>query len=173
MIFLVYNPAAAGHSDAAIPYSCTVTQNKPQDSLRKESRVSCSCGVNKKIDQKSCAPNPIYATRCKCFAQCKPCSSSCCCKNCSNPFGTQPEKPIGVKRQRRSHSMQITLPTSKRFAEDKGEEMSTSVWSSFESILLREIIKESKKDQSIVPHKIYNDVVYYANSNFCTIHSMK
>lgn len=67
--------------------------------------------------------------------------------------------------------MQITLPTSKRFAEDKGEEMSTSVWSSFESILLREIIKESKKDESIVPHKIYNDVVYYANSNFCTIHS--
>lgn len=97
MIFLVYNPAAAGHYDAAIPYSCTVTQNKPQDSLRKESRVSCSCGVNKKIDQKSCAPNLIYATRCKCFAQCKPCSSSCCCKNCSNPFGTQPEKPIGAK----------------------------------------------------------------------------
>ena len=59
--------------------------------------------------------------------------------------------------------MQINLPTSKRFAEENREEMSTGVWSSFATILLKEII--------IVPHKMYDDVVYYANSNFCTIHA--
>ena len=56
--------------------------------------------------------------------------------------------------------MQITLPSSKRFAEEKGEEMSTGVWSSFEIILLKEIIKASKKDELIIPHKMYDDIVY-------------
>ena len=65
--------------------------------------------------------------------------------------------------------MQITLPTSKKFAEDKGEELSAGVWSNLESILLKEIIKASKINESIIPHKLYNDIVCYANSNFCTV----
>ena len=64
MMFLVHNPVAGGHYDAAIPYSCTINQNKLQDPVRKDSHVSCSCGVNKKTDQKSCTPNALYATRC-------------------------------------------------------------------------------------------------------------
>ena len=118
---MVYNSDAGGHYDAAIPYPCTINQTKLED-VRTEPHISCSCGVNKKGEQKSCMPNVVYATRCKCYAQHKSCSSSCHCKNCSNPYGVRPQKPTGTKRQRRPHSMQITLPISKKFAEDKGED---------------------------------------------------
>ena len=51
MMFLVHNPVAGGHYDAAIPYSCTINQNKLQDLVRKDSHDSCSCGVNKKTSK--------------------------------------------------------------------------------------------------------------------------
>ena len=118
MIFLVHDSTAGGHYDAAIPYSCIINQSESdlQVQVRKISQVFCNCGVNKKNDQKSCVSNPSYASRCKCYAQHKPCSSSCRCKNCSNPYGARPQKPAGIKRP-----MQITLPTSKSLLKIKGK----------------------------------------------------
>jgi len=167
VIFMIYNPAGSGHYDAALPYSSTINSNKVESTTRKEISICCSCGVNKKDDAKSCAPNTTYATRCKCYGQCKSCGSSCRCKNCSNPYGVKPSKSVGVKRQRRPHSMQIALPNSKKFAEDRGEQLSTGVWSNFESIVLKEVIETSKIHESSTL-ELYNDIVYYANSKFCT-----
>ena len=110
-------------------------------------------------------PNTAYATRCKCYGQGVSCSLNCRCKNCSNPNGARPDKSGSSKRIRRPHEMQITLPDSKMFAEDRGEDMSTGSWSIFESIVLQEIL--NPENETI--DKVYSDIVYYANSNFCTI----
>ena len=64
-------------------------------------------------------PNSLYATRCECFAQRIPCSSICHCKNCSNPYGVSPEKPVAGKRKRRPHAMQIIYQPAKDMQKKK------------------------------------------------------
>ena len=124
-IFLIYNPTGAGHYDAALHYArqtITIDKTIPVE------LGGCSCGVNRKNSMKSCASNAFYSTRCKCYRKSKSCSMLCRCKECGNPFGARPIKH-GVKRKRRPHSLQLVLPSSKKFALDRGEFLSTSLWS--------------------------------------------
>ena len=109
-----------------------------------------------------CAPNPLYASRCKCYKSSKPCNSSCRCKNCCNPCGVKSYSEGKSKRHRRNHSLQDDIPSSKKFAEDRGETVESGVWSTFESIVLNEVqqIVEENSDLDIV--KMYNDIKYYA-----------
>ena len=166
-VFLIYDPRGPGHYDAALPYKCT---NGPPHTVSEvpQSQTSCNCGVNKKHPVTSCAPNPVYSSRCKCYKQSKPCNSLCHCKSCSNPYGVKPCKQEGPTRQRRRHSMQEDVPSSKRFAEERGELVEAGTWSNFESIVLNEIYYIAEKDQNVDAVKLYDDVVYYAHSNFCT-----
>ena len=102
-----------------------------------------------------------------------PAAHSCQCKECGNPFGVRPIKQ-GFKRKRRPHSLQLVLPSSKKFALDRGESLSTSLWSDFESIVLNEILNvvEEGNAQSDVT-KLYNDTVYYSKSSFCAFPVMQ
>ena len=73
------------------------------------------------------------------------------------------------KRYRRPHSMQVEIPTSKKFAEDRGEELSTGIWSEFETVVLNEVINTLKDDDNEEDmYKVYNDVVRYSKSNCCS-----
>ena len=65
--------------------------------------------------------------------------------------------------------MQDDIPSSKRFAEDRGEMVESGAWSTFESIVLNEVhqVVEKISDEDTV--KMYNDIKYYANSTFCTL----
>ena len=94
LIFLIYDPEGPGHYDAALPYSYLNDQQSNEASIKSEKsvkhQVSCSCGVNKKDSTSSCAPNPHYASRCKCYKSGQPCSSYCRCKHCCNPYGVKP-----------------------------------------------------------------------------------
>ena len=128
---------------------------------------SCSCGVNKMNSGKRCAPNPFYATRCKCYLKSQPCNSSCHCKDCGNPCGVRPPQQQLGKRKRRPHSLQQAIPSSKLFAVDRGETLSAAIWSDFESIVLDEICKRSQEDFNV--EKMYNDIVGYSKSTFCTV----
>ncbi len=78
-------------------------------------------------------------------------------------------KPKGGKRIRRPHLSQVDIPTSKKFALERGEILSTGVWSDFESIVLNEIISHQEKDSTIDIVTTYNDIVYYSMSTFCAI----
>ena len=63
--------------------------------------------------------------------------------------------------------MQIQVPSAKRFAEERGESIPTSIWSDFESTVLS-VIKDSVmngEESAIV--KLYNDTVYYSTALFC------
>lgn len=60
------------------------------------------------------------------------------------------------------------MPSSKRFAEERGELVEAGSWSNFESIVLNQIYQILEKDQNVDAIKLYGDVVYYAHSNFCT-----
>lgn len=170
-LILVYDPSGSGHYDAAVPYSNTVGQEATEQATvtNKSTSTSCRCGVNKKIGN-VCAPNAVYASRCKCYLQSQPCTTLCCCKGCKNPYGVRVPKPKGVKRNRRPHSLQIALPTSKRFAVDRGESLSTSIWSDFESIILDEILSNHQDALSTTDiTNTYNSIVYYSKSTFCSI----
>ena len=134
-----------------------------------QSQVSCSCGVNKTNFTSTCAPNPLYATRCKCYKCLQPCNNNCRCKNCCNPCGVKPCSEGKQKRQRRNHSLQDNLPSSKKFAEDRGEKVESGVWSTFESIVLHEIQQIVEENANLDPTNMYNDVRNYATSTFCTI----
>ena len=167
-VFLIYDPRGPGHYDAVIPYRCTTGVPHTACQVTTASKVSCNCGVNKKSLTTSCSPNQVYSTRCKCYKQSKLCSSLCHCKNCSNPHGVKPCKQESSTRQRRRHSMQEDVPSSKRFAEERGELVETGCWSNFETLVLSEIHNIAEKNQNADSVKLYNDVVNYAHSNFCT-----
>ena len=163
-IFLLYTHTGPGHYDAALPYSKTVGQASPTSTSVKVG--SCSCGVNKSHSGKSCAPSGVYATRCRCYLNSRPCTSFCRCKDCTNPCGIRPHMQQGTKRQRRQHSMQQQIPSSKMFALDRGESLSTAIWSDFESIVLAEICALGQQEDIT---KFYNDIVYYSKSSFCMV----
>ena len=174
IVILVYDPSGSGHYDAVVPYSNTVGQATiGQDVVSMESTaVSCRCGVNKKNIGNICAPSAVYASRCKCYLKSQPCTSLCSCKDCANPNGVREPKPKGVKRSRRPHSLQAAVPTSKRFAIDRGESLSTSIWSDFESIVLDEILLCHQEASTIDVTNIYNNIVNYSKSTFCIYNSL-
>ena len=171
--FLIHTPSDAsglqGHYDCALPFN--FNSSVPQQS--KSLSLSCRCGVNKTDETSSCKPSPFYATRCKCLKESKPCTSECKCRNCGNPAGVRPQ--LHVKpRTKRKHVFQQDVPTSKRFANECGEEISRGVWSDFESILLSEVItrvsatneQDDQFEYNIIT-KLYNEVVYYSTAPFC------
>ena len=135
-VFVVYDPTGPGHYDAALPF------NKCGDEKAKEKKttaISCSCGVNSADSaRKSCIPLPHYNSRCKCYRQSQSCTSICRCKNCANPHGER--RVLPSKRKRTLHSFQISLPNSKKFAEDRGESVVAGVWSEFETIVVLEML---------------------------------
>lgn len=167
-LFIVYDSNGGGHYHAALLYNQTqaarLKQNKKQ--------LSCNCGVNSSDKEiKSCVPLQFSNTRCKCFKISHPCSRLCRCKNCENTFGKRITNKQ-MSRKRTVHSLQVKIPTSKKFAVEKGEDISTALWSEFETIAILKVLKHlesnSEGDDDIT--KIYNDVVYYSKSLFCTLH---
>ena len=133
-----------------------------------QSQVSCSCGVNKTNFTSTRAPNPLYTTRCKCYKCLQPCDNNCRCKNCCNPFevkacseGNDSDAIIPCRI--------IYVPSSKKFAEDRGETVESGVWSTFESIVLHEIQQIVEENVNPDPMNMYNDVRNYATSTFCTV----
>ena len=44
-----------------------------------------------------------------------------------------------MKKVTRQHPLQVKIPKSKRFAEDRGEIVSEAIWSHFETVLLNEL----------------------------------
>ena len=165
--FLVYTPFGQGHYDAAIP--CHKVSR--QTSCNELKPTSCRCGVNnKKLTAQSCTPCPIYTTRCTCYKASRPCTSLCRCTNCENPCGQRPPPLLAKKRIRRKHDLQIDIPSSKRFAQERGEHISEGIWSSFESTVLHDICTslQQETDSGIIT-KLYNDIVYYSTSSYCLV----
>jgi hypothetical protein len=154
-LFLVYNPLGCGHYDAAIPFNCQI-QEKPQPQLK------CSCGVNN--NTQSCCPTPRYSSRCPCFNNNKECTFLCRCKNCANPNG---QKPPVKGRKRRAHQLQLQVPKSAKFANDRGEKLTEGNWSEFEKIVLNEIVAHTTQKDVLEIHKLYNDIVFYSGAPFC------
>jgi len=168
--FLIYYSVGVGHYDAAIPYGQKV-MNQGFHHVKNSNRqlqIACSCGVNKNSQGLSCSPESSYATRCKCYKNNKKCGALCRCKECKNPFGK--EESTKCKRLRQPHLMQVDIPSSKKFAIDRGEAISESIWSDFETLVLKEIqlFVLNDADRADVV-KLYNDVVSYSSSSFCTI----
>ena len=69
---------------------------------------------------------------------------------------------------RRKHLLQVEIPKSKQFAEERGEIMSGAIWSHFETILLNELCT-ALLDQltNEVITKVYNDIVDCSTSSHC------
>lgn len=90
----------------------------------------------------------------------------CKCHNCGNPGGVRPVVQVKT-RVKRKHAFQQDIPSSKRFAEDRHEELVKGVWSDIEAMLLNEIItkafpdgQHSDRDLEHIT-KLFNEVVYY------------
>lgn len=169
MIFLLYNPTESGHYDAIIPYIkfYTVKEFKANSKPHKE-YSSCRCGINGNNSRKSCSPNQSYATRCKCYLSSTPCSSYCHCKSCNNPCGQKPVISLEGKRKKRAHSLQIEIPSSKKFAVERGEVLPANIWSTLETIVLSEL-KNIEETEDLDTFQLYNEIVSYSQSNFCTL----
>ena len=122
VIYTSYN--GLGHYDAAIPchQAAAVTDNEKPN--------RCSCGINKKNAKDRCSPNTIYTTRCRCFKLGKPCTHRCRCVSCNNPNGARiPMKKSVDGRVKRKHAFQVEIPHSKKFAQDRGEDITLGTWS--------------------------------------------
>ncbi len=167
MMFLLYNPTGSGHYDAIIPYIYTVKDSKASSKSHKE-HSSCRCGINGNNSGKSCTPNQSYATRCKCYLSSTTCSTYCHCKNCNNPYGQKPVTSIEGKRKRHALSLQIEIPSSKKFAVERGEVLSVNIWSTFETIVLSEL-QNIEETEDLDTFQLYNEIISYSQSNFCTL----
>ena len=167
VIFLLYNPTGPGHYDAVVPYIYTMNDSKAFIKEPQKKGTSCSCGVNGNNLGKSCAPNQSYASRCKCYQNSNSCTSHCRCKDCSNPCGKKPLPEL--TRKRRSHSLQTEVPSSKKFAEGRGEALPTNSWSTFETIVLSEVENCNENMEDLETGQLYNKIVHYSKSNFCTL----
>ena len=171
------NGLIKGHYDYALPIYRPQTQAPEECTLQnKDKKFSCRCGVNK-IKMKdeesswSCKPSPFYPSRCKCYKHSRPCTTQCKCRRCSNPYGCKPACCEQEKstRKKRKHCLQVSIPSSKRFAEIRDEKVAEGFWSEFETLVLQEVISEinAHEDHSGI-EKLYNDIVYYATSSFCS-----
>ena len=160
-VFLVYTSAGKGHYDAAI-----ATHHLSK--LDKFKANSCRCGINKKLGSGiSCKPTPFYNTRSKCFKESRPCTPQCHCINCANPHGQRLHIPNIHERTRRKHKLQENIPSSKHFAQERGEKLSEAVWFTFESLVLHEVCALLKKADIHIITKTYTDIVSYCISLFC------
>jgi len=79
-----------------------------------------------------------------------------------------------LQKQQVKKELDIIMPCKqrsypvKKFAIDRGEQISEAVWSSFETIVLGEICKHYEAEEVSGIHELYNDIVYYSTSEFCT-----
>lgn len=159
----MHTPECPGHYDAAEPVNTAKAQ---ENNIMKKSSC-CSCGVNSTAEgRKSCIRQPHYASRCGCYKSSTACGFACRCKNCGNPHGVRPEK-TERKRIRRLHRLQIELPSAKRFAQERGETIPTSMWSDFETIVLSVVMDNVESEEVEKIAKLYNDIVYYSKALFC------
>ena len=61
------------------------------------------------------------------------------------------------------------LPKSKRFALERKEEANETIWLTFETTVLREVLKcVSISTDEKSTHKVYSDLVYYSAAPFST-----
>ena len=168
-IILVYDPCGSGHYDAALPYQDPEQVTSLHHIPTKQSpQIRCRCGVNSQSEErKSCLPLAHSLTKCKCYKASQPCTSLCGCKNCDNPHGISPAK-TALRKRRQPHMLEKEIPPSKKFAVERGEMVSSSIWSDLETIILKEISIASKEYTHHSVTKLYNDIVYYSTCCFCT-----
>ena len=130
-LYIAYNGAGAGHYDG-------VTKIVPQ----KESPASfCRCGVNKKEDNViSCTAinkSTKYKCRCPCLRDGNSCKAICKCKGCKNPNGARMVLSPTASRKRNYSKLQcVDIPSSKRFALDRQEQLQTGKWTVLETFAL-------------------------------------
>ena len=155
--------ASLSHYDALVK---SYDLNSSSTSPNKSSRAYCNCGVNKKTEEKSCCPSPIYSSRCKCLRLSQPCSLLCRCKNCNNPNGKRPMINAAKSRKRQSHTFQMKIPTAKSFAQERDQTLCQGAWSDYETILLLEIGVHNDPQEVT---DIYNKLVLYSKSMLCTL----
>ena len=165
--FVIYNSLGNGHYDAALPFVSNTANTPISANTENSTNISCRCGTNKKVSSTSCKNSPFYASRCCCLKNNQQCTSHCQCVNCHNPNGKKPisESPTTAKRMGRKHHLQMSLPSSKRFAVDRNEDVAKGQWSEFETITLYEIVSTEKNVGEI--KKVYNDVVDYSIAPYC------
>ena len=132
-LYLAYNGSGAGHYDG-VKMSTKMTLNN-----------KCKCGINKTNDasHNSCTnenKTSKYKSRCPCLRTGVGCGGNCRCINCNNPNGRKLEVAPPPLTCKRTVPHKMTLPTSKRFALDRRETLSTGKWSILETFLLKDII---------------------------------
>ncbi len=149
-LYVAFNQGGAGHYDAVIAsaasspsLSSTSSTPPPVDNVNR-----CTCGHNLKHYSalKRCTTIEKKYTSivlCPCFANGRSCTSSCICKNCSNPNGMKPAKPAGSKqRQRYKQPWQhYPIPKSSLYALESQENLSTGSRTQLEYILVAQIVK--------------------------------
>ena len=161
LVSVAFNHTGPGHYDAVIPKQLGQKVTKVQS-------VHCRCGVNG--DGPSCTDNESYKTRCKCHKLKLACTKACNCKNCVNSFGRR--VTLG-KRVRGKHSKQITLPDSKKFAEERSEKLMHGSWTSLENSIFIFVI-EDFQDNAIeisVDHVLqaFNEIVILSSSTYNSV----
>lgn len=67
------------------------------------------------------------------------------------------------------HVLQQAIPGGKTFALDRGESLSTAIWSDYEShCLIVEFCKLAEQEDMDIT-EVYNDIVRYSKSTVCTL----
>ena len=70
----------------------------------------------------------------------------------------------------RKHALEaVDVPNSKRFAEQRKEDISMGIWSDFENIVLNQIISLTSFESMESVGKLYNDTVDYSSAPYCTV----
>ena len=106
-----------------------------------------------------------YKCRCPCLRDGNSCKAICKCKGCKNPNGARMVLSPTASRKRNYSKLQcVDIPSSKRFALDRQEQLQTGKWTVLETFVLGQILKLATSTQEVLP--LFNAVAKEAE---CTL----
>ena len=100
----------------------------------------------------------FYSSRCRCFKTQKSCTSECSCIGCSNLYGS---------RRSQHEPDKNTACKLKFLTQQRREDLSKANWSTFENLVIHEILSENTLLDIDSITKIYDDIVFYSNAAYC------
>ena len=153
-IFLAYLQAGPGHYSLAVrksvrqappPTPTSVTPSPEVEETCKTQCCRCGRGKNSRLTERlNCSTSTNYFSRCPCLRIKKPCTSSCSCKHCDNPFGrnSSTHNTGKARRKRQRHGEQeLGRCTSAKFMKTSGEQPLCGRWTRTEHYVLLAILQ--------------------------------
>ena len=151
-ILLAFLQIGPGHYSLATKHQkqAPTSFDKVSEGTEQYKEIYCRCGRGKNAnnaERLNCSKSSVYSSRCPCLKKCRPCTSTCACKNCDNPFGkndhinTRLESKAARRKRPRHKEQDLARSTSVKFMKLSDEQPAAGKWTPMEYYVLLAILQ--------------------------------